>query len=108
MNFLIIVTQFPLNTKIRNLLIFTNVLWDINNHSDLSKNLYKTQDELFQDPINYRLLNSPGCRTYKIKKCLHEIMTKAIFTYHLCKDLLVFCKNNSPPAQKWIENLNNK
>ena len=74
----------------------------MNNNRELSQVLYETQEEFFAECVNYRNINNPNTRSNQIKTYIHEILTKAIFTFHPCKDLLVFYKSNPPTPEKWI------
>ena len=74
----------------------------MNNNRELSQVLYETQAKFFAEHVTYRNINNPNTRSNQIKTYIHEILTKAIFTYHPCKDLLVFCKTNPPTQEKWI------
>ena len=87
-------------------LFFSEIAKDINCNSALAQILYTTQEEFYQEELTNRELSNPSVRSNQIKKHLHQILTNAIFTYHLCKNLLDLCKTNKPSPETWITGAN--
>jgi hypothetical protein len=86
---------------------FNKVLEDINNKTEYWNVLYKTQEEFYREEVQLRELTNPNTQSNQIKKYLHEVLTKAIFQYKPCKELLVFCKKDPKPSpEKWGSDLN--
>ena len=72
---------------------FQQVLNDMECHSGLQEALYNNQEDFYHEEIpSYNQKAMPTLQSNKIRKSLHEILTKAIFTYQPCCDLLHFCK----------------
>jgi hypothetical protein len=86
---------------------FNKVLEDINNKTEYWNVLYKTQEEFYREEVQLRGLTNPNAQSNQIKKYLHEVLTKAIFQYKPCKELLVFCKKDPKPSPKeWGSDVN--
>ena len=83
-------------------LFFDHVLANITKHDLLQEALYNTEAEFFEEDVPYKSLSDPLVRSNLIKKYLHEILTKAIFNYSPCKDLLWNChKKHTPKIEDW-------
>ena len=83
-------------------LFFNKVIEDMKNKTKLQQVLFDTQEEFYHEEVAYRDFNSNAMQSYKIKMYLHEVLTKAIFEYKPCKELLQLCKTQKPTAEKWI------
>jgi hypothetical protein len=82
-------------------MFFSKVIEDINNHLELSDNLYDTQEEFYREEVVYRDITKTVVRSNLIKKYLHEVLTKAIFNYGPCKDLLDVYRKKKPTTKDW-------
>ena len=67
----------------------------------MSEVLYDTQEEFYREEVIYRKLNSTEARSFNIRQHLHEILTKAIFSYCPCNALLDLIKTNRPSPEDW-------
>ena len=84
---------------------FKRILEDINKSSPLLDALYSKQDSFYEEEVNYKEISNPNVQSNKIKILLHKILTRAIFEYHPCKDLLnLFAKTSKPTAKEWKQN----
>ena len=84
---------------------FTNVLEDIFKNAELKKCLYKTQRDFYLEETIYHNMSKPEeTQSCQIKLALHQILTKAIFTYKPCSELLDLCKKQKPGADAWRAN----
>src|SRR5687768_9595844 len=82
---------------------------DINNHSQLSEDLYETQVEFYTEEVDYRDISNESIQSNKTKKSLHEILTNVIFTFSLCIELLnAYKRVKRPTADEWGQDLKNK
>ena len=83
---------------------FTRVLEDINNNSDLSQVIFEKQADFYRGEVNYNNIGKDINQSNKIRKCLHQILSNAIFHYCPCMDLIQFCKKAiKPTAEEWEE-----
>jgi hypothetical protein len=81
---------------------FLKVLEDIYNDDALAKVIYKSQNEFYREETIYHEMSKPEkTRSCKIKLLLHQILTKAIFKYKPCSELLDLCKKYRPSANQW-------
>ena len=72
-------------------------------NKDLAHVLYKTQEDFYLEDVHYNDLSKLDVQSNKIKLCLHKILTKAIFEYCPCKDLLSSIRRiNKPKPEDWI------
>ena len=86
---------------------FDQVLVDIKDHEELQKALFPTEAEFFDEEVHYRSINHKMVRSNLIKKYLHQILTKAIFKYSPCKELLDgFEGKHKPTYQDWEKDTN--
>ena len=87
---------------------FDKGLQDINNKTELLQVLYQTQEDFYHEDVHYRDIRKDNVRSNKIKKVLHEVLTKAIFVYRPCQDLLNLCRTKPSPedwgkdTKKWL------
>ena len=84
-------------------LFFSKVYDNIINDKDLAQVLYKTQEDFYLEDAHYDDLSKLDVQSNQIKLCLHKILTKAIFEYCLCKDLLnSIRRKDKPKPEDWI------
>lgn len=74
---------------------FYRVIDIILNNFNLEKLMYATQEEFYKEDVKYRDMNTDYVRSNQIKYHLHWILTKAIFEYKPCCELLEF--SSVPP-----------
>jgi hypothetical protein len=82
---------------------FNKVLKDIINDANLTLYMYEKQEDFYMEGMEYRKFGSKEVRSNKIKHYLHLILTKAIFEYRPCRDLLAFCRNQRPTPEAWVQ-----
>ena len=76
---------------------FSKVYDDIVNDIELKQVLYKTQEDFYLEDVNYDNISKLDVQSNQIKMCLHKILTKAIFEYCPCKDLLNLIRKGKKP-----------
>ena len=84
-------------------LFFSRVFEDINGKTGLKQLLYDKQEEFYKEDLPNKEFSNPNVKSNQIKELLHEVLTKAIFEYCPCSDLLKMCKKNKPTLEEWKE-----
>ena len=67
----------------------------------MSQVIYEKQQDFYLEDVALRDIGEENVQSNKIKKILHQILTKAIFTYQPCSNLLHLCKKKPPNPDKW-------
>ena len=81
---------------------FDKVFLDINAHDLLQAKLFENADDFFAESVNYRGMSRVYLTSNQIKKDLHEILTKAIFNYSPCKELIdTYEEKRKPKIENW-------
>ena len=75
---------------------FNDVLDEIDKNVEWSRELYKTQREFYLEETSYQKISkTDDTKSCQIKLVLHEILTKAIFNFCPCSDLVHSCKKRN-------------
>ena len=68
----------------------------------MSQELFKTQEQVYQEEVYIRYMSLQKCQSNRIKEYLHQVLTKAIFEYQPCCELLKYYKGkNKPTVKQW-------
>ena len=86
---------------------FCEVIYDISQDIDLCSSLFATENNFFLEQVKYRDTKSLNVKSNKIKACLHQILTHAIFYYSLFKELTTDnVEEHSPKMEDWAGDSN--
>ena len=74
-------------------------------HEDLNGILFPTQDEFYEEDLNFREVGSEqNVTTVQVRLILHKILTCFIFDVQPCKNLLqLVTKKKKPTAEVWTQ-----
>ena len=87
---------------------FTRVLDEIIEDKRSADVMYKKQEDFYKEDVHYKEIGSEDICLNQIKKHLHCILTRAVFEYKPCCELLVHCQKKTDRKEwssskiKWL------